>query len=394
MSRKKIIYNSMIKVISCAKSFFKFPAGATLAVCFFYCVFSFAAYFISSLFPSLVTNIYTKGFYRIFTFPFKLIASLCPFSVTEFILFALLLCYLAGLVAAGTIAVKRKNKKEKNPLNPFAVWLSLLLCLVLTAGGNFVWLGGMNYNAISFKDLAGYNIIDVSTDELTQLCIFLRNKAAAAREELSENSNGISDDQRALYDVLEISKEGYKNLAEDYDFFHVYTAKPKVATLSTVMSYEQISGIFPIVYTESLINGCAPIYSVPHTACHELAHQLGFMREDEANFIGFLACISCNDPLYVYSGYYSAFVTAMNQLYLYDNDGWQKIYNETPAGLLKDISFENNFWRTYREKAPFIADVSESVNDKYLQFNNVDDGVRSYGRMVDLLLAHYREELH
>jgi hypothetical protein len=61
---------------------------------------------------------------------------------------------------------------------------------------------------------------------------------------------------------------------------------------------------------------------------------------------------------------------------------------------LNDISFENNFWRSYREKAPFIADVAESVNDKYLQFNNVDDGVRSYGRMVDLLLAHYREELH
>ena len=37
-----------------------------------------------------------------------------------------------------------------------------------------------------------------------------------------------------------------------------------------------------------------PFYNIPHTICHELSHLKGYMREDEANFIGYLPV---SDPM-------------------------------------------------------------------------------------------------
>jgi hypothetical protein len=251
----------------------------------------------------------------------------------------------------------------------------------------------MNYNSVPFKIQAGYEIKRTDVEILKSLCIFLRKKALDARSNLAESKNGVIKDNRDIDEILSLSTTGYDKLGKNYDFLDGYIVPPKKAILSDLMSYEQISGIFPIVYTESIVNANAPIYSIPHTACHELSHQLGFMQEDEANFIGFLACIYNEDPLYVYSGYYSAFTSAMNQLYKYDRNAWTEILSQTDVGIYNDMVNENNFWKSYQKKAPFIAELSENINNKYLQANNIKDGTHSYGRMVDLLISHYKELL-
>lgn len=59
---------------------------------------------------------------------------------------------------------------------------------------------------------------------------------------------------------------------------------------------------------------------IPVTMCHELSHLSGYMREDEANFIAFLACLQSDDPEFRYSGVYLASVHAMNALLTVDSD--------------------------------------------------------------------------
>jgi hypothetical protein len=51
-----------------------------------------------------------------------------------------------------------------------------------------------------------------------------------------------------------------------------------------------------------------------------------------------------------------------------------------------DLMYSSNYWKQFETK---VAEISNKVNDSYLKANNQDDGVKSYGRMVDLLLAYY-----
>ena len=53
---------------------------------------------------------------------------------------------------------------------------------------------------------------------------------------------------------------------------------------------------------------------------------------------------------------------------------------------LKDLQENNDYWDQYEGK---VAEVSNQVNDTYLKINDQKDGVQSYGRVVDLMLAMF-----
>ena len=127
-------------------------------------------------------------------------------------------------------------------------------------------------------------------------------------------------------------------------------------------------------------------YNIPHTICHELSHLRGFMREDEANFIGFLACIGSEDAEYRYSGYLSGWIYAGNALAKVDFDAYAACLDRLREEVLLDLRENSIFWGRYESK---ISEAAETVNNTYLKANNQKDGVRSYGRVVDLMLSWY-----
>lgn len=122
--------------------------------------------------------------------------------------------------------------------------------------------------------------------------------------------------------------------------------------------------------------------------CHELAHTRGFMREDEANFIGYLACRKSDSPECRYSGVMLALVHAENRLYAADRELFWQVDALLSDGVRRDFAANNAYWAQFEGPA---AEVSTAVNNAYLRANNQSDGVASYGRMVDLLLADYRQ---
>lgn len=153
------------------------------------------------------------------------------------------------------------------------------------------------------------------------------------------------------------------------------------------MSLTQITGVFSPYTYEANVNIAAPDYTIPATICHELAHTRGFMREDEANFIGYLACEKSGDPQFTYSGVMLALVHSINRLYSVDYNAFCQVNDTLSDGVRRDFAYNNTYWE--KHEGP-VAAVSEAVNDTYLKVNNQQDGTQSYGRMVDLLLADYR----
>ena len=76
-----------------------------------------------------------------------------------------------------------------------------------------------------------------------------------------------------------------------------------------------------------------------------------------------------------------------NIFYTEDHDSFARLYNLYSEDVRRDMEFSRNYWKQFETK---VADLANKVNDTYLKANNQHDGVRSYGRMVDLLLAYYR----
>jgi hypothetical protein len=139
---------------------------------------------------------------------------------------------------------------------------------------------------------------------------------------------------------------------------------------------------------EANFNADMPEVSLPFVVCHELSHLSGFMREDEANFIAFLACRESGDAEFGYSGYYNALIYLLNAYYAeVELDEYMEMYATIPEQVRRQITLVNDYWRPFRNTV--VAQAASAVNDAHLKIQGQEDGVKSYGRMVDLLIADF-----
>lgn len=294
------------------------------------------------------------------------------FSVVEFGLYAL-------LVTAVIYGIRHIRK----PLDLAAGAFFVLSLLAFSYTANC----GVNYYRCPFSSFLNLEIRNSSEEELTALCRFLAGEVEKSAREVQEGKKSIVPDKKACRHFAGQAKEDMENLGQHYEQLSGFYPKPKMVAVSEILSYQSLSGIYSPFTIEANVNQDMAAYNIPHTACHELSHLKGFMREEEANFIGYLACTGSKSPYSRYSGYLAGFIYANNALYRQNKKTAQDIYNGLPESVLEDLHENTLFWRQYEGR---IAEVSAQVNDTYLKVNSQEDGVKSYGRMVDLLLAYYR----
>jgi predicted aminopeptidase len=158
---------------------------------------------------------------------------------------------------------------------------------------------------------------------------------------------------------------------------------------SKVLSLQGLGGIYCPFTGEANINMDMPDSSIPFVICHEMAHQRGFAREDEANFIGYLASMENPDAEFKYSGSISALNYAMNALYDKNKEKFSALREKFSGEVNRDLKARNVYWKSYDG---IVNKISDAANDTYLKVNRQKDGNESYGRMVDLLIYHNRQQ--
>jgi len=165
---------------------------------------------------------------------------------------------------------------------------------------------------------------------------------------------------------------------------------PKRAASYKLLGMLGIGGIYVPFTGESVVNTVSTDPFLPSTMCHELAHRLGFAPEEDANLIAYLACMESEEPIFRYSGAlmaytycYSAVTDPANKTVL-----WRRL-NEGTADVLDDFSRDRVEWDQY--DGP-LREAAQNVNDAYLQSMGQEEGIRSYGRVADMLIALYLEE--
>jgi len=336
--------------------------------------------------PGLVEGFFSRGVYPLWSGLTTKLNSLVPFSVFEYGLWAILIGLIIWIISAILHAVRSSLDLEafwKNSMSTFVLLIGIVAMCYMVGGG-------LNYFRYSFTAYSGLEVRQSSVEELTGLCADL----AAEADRLSTTVTRGEDGGMVMAEGFEGScdkvRQGYQNLYEEYDgtLQAAASIRPKAVDLSEVMSLCRITGLYSFYTGEANINVDTPEYSIPYTIAHESAHVCGFMREDEANYIAYVACRASQDDETRYSGTMLALIHSLNALARTDADAWREIRANLSPGVQADLALNSAYWKKFDTN---VGKVAEKANDVHLKMNDQQAGIQSYGRMVDLLLADWRD---
>lgn len=324
---------------------------------------------------------YAKTVYPLLMRLLGSLSGLFPFAVDElaaYVLAAAALVYLAAGVR-GMAARKIKPASWAGRTAVYAVKAVIIVFLLFTTNS------GINYHRTPFSVLADLPVEQSTTAELEGLCLWLTGRIEEESGKITLQENGLC----ALPDQMrEKTRAAMMDLGETYPQLGGWYPKAKPVFTWPVLSYEFLEGIYGPYTMEANYNPDIPRYNQPAVLCHELSHLKGFMREDEANYIAYLACTGSKDANLRYSGLLLAYTHSMNALYGADYERFLKVRGELCEQANLDYAYHGYYWDRY--EGP-VSELSDKVNDTYLKANAQPEGSRSYGKMVDLLIGEYRK---
>lgn len=164
--------------------------------------------------------------------------------------------------------------------------------------------------------------------------------------------------------------------------------RTKGLLISPLLARLGLSGFYFPWTGEANRNRSVPAMRQPHVAAHEMAHQRGIAREDEASFLGWAVARRSESPLARYSAAMYAHRRLMFALIRQDPERGQELLQARLPGVQRDVDDLRAYWDRYRGRA---TQVSQAVNDRYLRAHAIDDGTASYGRSLQLLLQYAAE---
>lgn len=337
-----------------------------------------------------VEKYFSLGFYPVWVKIVSALTKWASFSVAEIGLYLFIAAVIAIVVNFISRLVKYTTNRGTLTYRFTMRTLSVLSVILML----FTISCGLNYYRTEFAEYSGLTIRESEINELAALCGDLAETANRQRKNLPEDQIGVSTYAPLTSEELsDRINDSYQNLLEEnaqwQKILGLCTQIPvKPIFFSQGMSYMQLVGVFCPYTMEANVNIHTTDFDIPSAMAHELAHVAGFMREDEANFIAYLACRSSDDSFINYSGTMLAFIHSTNALYSKNTEMYSAVMSKLSDKVLLDLQVDSEYYAKYDTS---FGKLSNKVNDVYLKINNQQDGVASYGRMVDLLLADYRE---
>lgn len=301
-----------------------------------------------------------------------------PFSLAEWLVALGILVGFGYLVSLAVLALRRRWAALYRRFVALAALVSVLF-------GLFSLWWGVFYYSDSFQEQSGLTAAPVSREALEETTIYFARLANEYAVQVQRDQNGCyTVEVKTLFDRSETL---FHPVAELFPCLAGPDTRAKPVVFSRLMSYLKTTGFFFPYTAEANLNVDAPLYTIPSTIAHEMAHQRGVAREDEANFVAVLACLENGDADFVYSAAMMAYTYLGNALYRADYDAWYAVYTSLEESVRLDLRSSNLYWDQFETKA---AEASEQVYEGFLRTYGDDRGMQSYGACVDLLVAYYR----
>lgn len=346
----------------------------------------YALFRLSFLWPEFTETVYSRSIFPFIIRPFSALTGLAPFSVGEMLLYTFILSIAVFFVVMLVHAVMAKRNWWQVLFRRITVLLGIASALYAL----FIGLWGFNYARLPLSNTLELDVSPATVSELHGTCEALLCKANSLRELVPEDENGVFSPESSRLDIMRAVPQDYEIAADatGLSFFGGYLAPVKPVTYSTGLSWSHIAGIYFPFTAEANVNIEAPMLLFAANSLHEAAHQRGFAREDEANFLAYYVSAYSDDVSVQYSGTVLALVHSMNALFDANKDLYYELRGSYHDGLVRDIVDNNRFWAQFESE---VSEAAQEVNNTFLKANMQQDGVKSYGRMVDLLIGLWRQ---
>ncbi|MDY2588100.1 DUF3810 domain-containing protein [Winogradskyella aquimaris] len=325
-------------------------------------------------FPEFVEQFYSHGIYVFTSKLMRYTFGWIPLSVGD-LLYTLLSIYVIRWM------IVNRKRIYKDTLN----WFLDVFATLSLAYFAFHLLWALNYYRLPL-----YKSLDLeaeySTEQLLSFTERLIQKSNTIHRQLAPNDSAKVDMPFTKSEVFDMVKDGYTSLAEHYPHLKYNPVSIKKSIYSVPLTYMGFSGYLNPFTNEAQVDGLIPTYKFPTTSCHEVAHQLGYAAENEANFIGCLAAIHNEDLYFKYSGYTFGLRYCLVEIFKRDKALYYEILPTVNKGILKNYEEVQKFWRSYENP---IEPVFEKTFDNFLKANNQSAGMKSYSYVVALLVNYF-----
>ncbi len=335
---------------------------------------------IATLHPGWIEKNYSRGIYPNISWFFRTAFGWIPFSVGD-ILYA-----TAGLfLVINFVKLFRKLRNggfqkesvRKNIQKAFFIFSIIYIYF------NLSW--GLNYNRPGIAYQLQLNSSKHSTRDLKLLTDTLIRKVNECRFML-----GPEKIKYKPYSVVfSEAQAAYRSSAiAGFSFLAYNTRSVKRSLYGRMGNFLGFLGYYNPFTGEAQLNLTMPRFLMPYVTCHEIAHQLGYASESEANFVGYLAAIQSPDTLFHYSTYFDLFNYANSELFSKDSLAAKNNYKKLDPLVQNDVEELREYWRKSDNVIePFI----KVFYDNYLKANQQSDGVKSYNDVTGWLIAYLKK---
>lgn len=307
------------------------------------------------------------------------LTSVAPVAVWDLGILALLVVSLLRLI------VRIRGRRS---ILPVLSHLALVASLTV-----FFWVAwALNHYAPPLAQDLELSVGTYSIDELADATEWYLLQAAELATRVPRDEDGALEPQD-FFELAHVAGGSYTELGKRYEVLRGPSVPVKALLVwGEPLLYSGHTGIFWAPAGES----CVPIHCAdadkPFIMCHEAAHRMCIASEQEANFAAYLACEASDDVRFSYSGAYNAFSYCFNALAALDSDRAARLVqnaadSELGEGVVLVWGDRDSTSEHYDAYKGTFEKVGSDVNDHYLKSFGEDEGVRSYGLVVDYLIA-------
>jgi hypothetical protein len=335
---------------------------------------------LSSLYSGFIEQYYSNGIYPVISKTQRFLFGWIPLSVGDLIYGFFILVVLVKAWQLVRVLFKRKFNRIY-----FLSGLKQIVFFCLLVYVFFYLLWGLNY---SRKGIAQQLNLKMSTYTLIELDTLTN----ALEQRLNHYASMFKPAQRdSFYKKRNLFHESYVayKIAGHYHPFLRYNSRSiKPSLYSYAGNIFGFEGYYNPFSGEGQVNTTIPVFEQPFVACHEIGHQVGYAKENEANFAGFLACRLHPSPVFRYSVYFDMFSYAISEFYRYDSSKAKKYLDALHPQVKKDFEELRRFFKKYQNP---IEPVITWIYGKYLQANNQPAGKRTYSEVIAFLIAYQKK---
>ncbi len=342
---------------------------------------------LAGLYPQFVERYYSRRLYPHVERWVGWAASFFSFSLAEVLLVVLLTCMGVWLAWMAYRLYLRRQPARRLLLSALTnlLWALGLVSMV------FMLVFGLNYQRQLLGESLQLEQRDPDTQEMEAISLTIieginRNYTESGLSSDAARGSRSPLTRTELYKLIEEAYESEPLLREMSS--DGGRTPPKPVYFSGLMSRFGISGIYSPLTGEPNYNSLQPDCDLPFSVAHEMAHQRGFAREAEANFVAFLVCIRASHPYVRYSGYLHS-LRVLGVLYRLAPERYREIIRMLGEGARADLKARGFFWARYLGR---LSSVSNQLNHVYLKANGIKSGVKNYSEDVSLIIGFYLKQ--